>query len=67
LIEAHQASKFIGKVRSLNLQIKPLSFLEVVITWSNEVFKGVEFDMTVRMRQLGNPSPKTAERNDTAK
>jgi len=44
-----------------------LSFLEEIITSSNEVLIYCESDMVVGIRELGNPTGKTAESNDTAK
>ena len=67
MIEAHQASKMIGIVRSLKSRIKKDSFLEEIITLSSDVFKDFESDMAVGIRQLGNPTGKTAKSNDTAK
>ena len=62
-IEAHQVLKMICKVRLLKSWIKTRSFLEEIITSSKEVFKDFEFDMTVRIRKLGNQTQKTAESN----
>jgi hypothetical protein len=64
-IEAHQQSNMICKVRSLKLQIKILSFLEVIITSSKEVFKDFESNRVVRIRKLGNSTWKSAESNVT--
>jgi len=60
-IEAYQASKMICKVRSLKSQIKTRSFLEEIITSSNEAFKDLESDMVVGSRKLGNLTRNTAE------
>ena len=65
-IEAHQAVKMICNVRSLKLRIKSRSFLEEILTSSNEVFKDFESDMAVGIRQLGNPIRKIAKSNHTA-
>jgi len=43
------------------------SFLDNITASSNEVFEDFESDMEVGIRQLGNPTPKTAESNNTAK
>jgi len=43
------------------------SFLEEIITSSNEVFKDYVSDMAVEIRTLGNLTQKTAENNDTVK
>ena len=43
------------------------SFLEEIITSSNEVFKDFECDLALGIGQLGNPTQKPAESNDTAK
>jgi len=64
-IEAHQASKIICNVRSPTSLIKKHSFLEGIITSSNDVFKDVESDMAWGIRMLGNLTGKTAERNYT--
>ena len=66
-MEAHQASKMICKVRSLKSRIKTHSFLEEIITSSNEVFKDCVSDMAVEIQKLGNPTRETAENNDTVK
>jgi len=66
-IEPHQPLKMICKVRSLKSRIKTCSFLEEIITSSNEVFKDFESDMAVGIRQLGNSTWKTAQIHDTAK
>jgi hypothetical protein len=55
------------KVRSLNLRIKIRSFLEEIITSSNEVLKDCVSDMVVEIQKLGNPTQKTAENSDTVK
>jgi hypothetical protein len=55
-MEAHQASKMICKVRSLKSRIKTPSFLEEIITSSNEVFKDCVFDMAVDIRKRANPT-----------
>jgi hypothetical protein len=57
----------ICKVRSLKSRIKTRSFLEEIITYTNEVFKDCVSDMAVQIRKLGNPTGETAENNDTAK
>ena len=67
IFEAHQASKMIYRVRSLKWRIKTRSFVDEIISMSNVVFKDFECDMQVGIRQLGNPTRKTAESNDTAK
>ena len=66
-IEAHQASKMICNLRSLESQIKTHSFLEEIITSSNEVLKNFESDMVVRSRKQGDPTQQPAESNDTVK
>ena len=66
-IQAHQASNMICKVRSLKSRIKKGLFLKEIITSSNEVFKDVESDMVVWNRQLGDPTWRNAESNDTTK
>jgi len=43
------------------------SFLEEIITLSNEVFKDFESDMVVRMGQVCNPARETAESIITVK
>jgi len=60
-INAHQASKMICEFRLLKSQIKTWSFLEHIITSSNEVFKDFESDMAVGIRKLGNVTRETAE------
>jgi len=61
-MEAHEALKMILKVRSLKSQIKQRSFLQDIITFSNEVLKDIEFNMVVRNRELVNTRRETAER-----
>jgi hypothetical protein len=63
-IEAYQASKMICKVRSLKSQVQTTSFLEEIITSSNEVFQDFESDMAIEFSTLGNLTPGTAESND---
>ena len=55
------------KVRSLKSQIKTRSFLEEIITSTNEAFKDSVSDMAVEIGKLGNPTRETAENNDTVK
>jgi len=55
-IEAHQASEMICKVTSLKSQINTGSFLEEIIFSSNEVFKDLESNMAVGIRQVVNPT-----------
>ena len=57
----------ICKVRSLKSRIKTRSFLEEIITSSNEVFKDCVSDMAVEIQKLGNLTRETAENNDTVK
>jgi hypothetical protein len=64
-IEAQQALKMICNVRSLKSGIKTISFLEEIITSSNEVFKECVSDMVVEIGKLGIPTRETAENNDT--
>jgi len=64
-IEAHQASKMICNVRSLKSRIKTRSFLEEIITSSNEVFKDCVSDMVVEIGKLGILTRETAENYDT--
>jgi len=66
-IEVQQALKMICKVRLLKSQIQTRSFLEDIITSSNEVFKGLESDTAEGIRQLVNPTRTTAESNDIPK
>ena len=54
----------ICKVRLLKSRIETRSFLEEIITSSNEVFKDFESDMVARIRTQGNQTAKTAECND---
>ena len=55
----------ICKVRSLKSRINTHSFLEEIISSSNEVFNDFVSDMAVEIRKVGNPTRKTAEHNDT--
>jgi hypothetical protein len=55
----------ISKVKLLKSRIKTRSFLEEIITSSNEVFKDCVSDMAAEIRKLGNPTCETAENNDT--
>jgi len=57
----------IYKVRLLKSRVKTRSFLEEIITSSNEVFKDSVSDMGVKIQKLGNPITETAENNDTVK
>jgi len=66
-IEAQQPSMMVCKVRSLKLRIKICSFLEEIITSTNEVFKDVESDMVVGIRKPCNATEETAESKDTVK
>jgi len=66
-IEAHQAVKMICNVRSLKLRIKSRSFLEEILTSSNEVFKDSVSDKAVELRMLGILTGETAENNDIVK
>ena len=52
-IEAYQASKMVCNIRSLISRQKTRSFLEQIITWSNEVFKDCVSDMVVEIGKLG--------------
>ena len=54
----------ICNVRSLKSRIKTRSFLEEIITSSNEVFKDCVSDMVVEIRKLGILTQETAENND---
>jgi hypothetical protein len=65
--EAHQPSKMMCKLSSLKSRMNTCSFLEEIITSSNEVFKDLVSDMAVEIRKLGNPTRKTAENNHTVK
>ena len=47
--------------------MKTCSFLEDIITSSNELFKDFVSDMAVEIRMLGIPTRETAENNDTVK
>ena len=53
-IEAHKASKMTYNIWSLKSQIKTPSFLDKIITLSNEVFKDFESDLELGIRKLGN-------------
>jgi hypothetical protein len=64
-IEAHQASKMISNERSLKSRIKPRSFLDKIITSSNELFNDYVCDMAVDIWKLGTPTRHTAENNHT--
>ena len=64
-IEAHQESKMISNVRWLKSRIKTRSFVEEIITSSNEVFKDCVSDMVIEMGKLGIPTPDCAENHDT--
>jgi hypothetical protein len=66
-MEAHQASKMICNVMSHKSQIKTHSFLEEIITSSNEVFKDCVSDMVAEIHKLGNPTRETAQNNDIVK
>jgi len=55
----------IYQVRSLKSRIKTRSYLEEIITSSNDVFNDCVSDMAVEIQKLSNPTPETAENNDT--
>ena len=57
----------IWKVRSLKSRMKTHSFLEEIITSSNEGFKDYVFNMGVEIWNLGTTTRMTAENNDTVK
>jgi len=57
----------IFKVWSLKSRIKTRSFLEEIITSSNEVFKDCVSDMAEEIRKLCNPTRETAKNHDTVK
>ena len=60
-VEAHQVSKMMCKVRSLKSQILTHSYLEEIITFSNEVLYNFESDMAVGIRNLCNSTQETAK------
>jgi len=62
-IEAHQAFKMIGKVRSLKSRLNTHALLEDIITSSNEVFNDFESDIVVGIRKISNLTCETAESN----
>jgi len=62
-IEAPQASKMICKVRLFKSRIITHSYLEEIMTSSNEVFKDCESDMAVAIKRLGNWTLETADSN----
>jgi hypothetical protein len=66
-IKAHQQSTMICKVWSLKSPIKTGSFLEEIITSSDDVLMDVESDMAVGNGKLGIPTRETADSNDTVK
>jgi hypothetical protein len=51
----------IYNTRSPKSQMKPPSFLQEIIASNNEVFKGFESNITVRLRRLCNATPETAD------
>jgi len=51
----------------LKSQIKIHSFLEEIITSSNEVFKDFDSEMAVGITMLGIPTRETAENTDIVK
>jgi hypothetical protein len=57
----------ICKVWSLKSPIKTGSFLEEIITSSDDVLMDVESDMAVGNGKLGIPTRETADSNDTVK
>jgi len=57
----------IFNLRSLKLAIKRRSFLEEIITLSNEVLKDFVSDMAVEIRMLGILTRETADNHDTVK
>jgi hypothetical protein len=64
-ISAYQALKMICNLRSLKSRMKTRSFLEEIITSSNEVLKDCVLVMVVEIGKLGIPTRETAENNDT--
>jgi hypothetical protein len=63
VIEAQPASKMLRKVKLPKSRINRHSFVEVIVTSSNEVFVYFESDMTVGTWKLGNPTRETADSN----
>jgi hypothetical protein len=57
----------ICKVRSLKSRIMTRLFLVQIIFSSNEVFKDFVSNRVVEIRKLGNPTRKTANKNDTVR
>jgi hypothetical protein len=57
----------ICKVKSLKSRIQTRSFVEEIITSSNEVYKDWVSDTAVEIRKLGNSTQETADNNDTVK
>jgi len=55
----------ICNVRSLKSRIKTRSFLEEIITSSNEMFKNCVSDLVVEIGNIGIPTRETAENKDT--
>jgi hypothetical protein len=53
----------ICKVKSLKSQVKTSSFLEDIITSSNEVLKDFESNRVVGISKLGNANQETAKNN----
>jgi len=62
-IQAKQASKMICNVRILKSRIKTFSFLEVIVSSRNDVFKDFESHVVGGIRKLGNSTGETAKSN----
>jgi len=66
-IEAHLASNMSCIVRSLKSWIKTCSFLDEIITYSNEIFIDFESDIVVGSWTLGNSTRETVKSYVTVK
>jgi len=65
--EAHHSSKMNCNVWSLKSRMKTGSFLEEIITSTKVVFTDFEYDISVRIRRLVDPTRKTGKINNTVK
>jgi len=66
LLIARQASKIIWNIRLRKSRTKTRSFVEVIITSNNEVFKEFVSDKGVEIGTLGIPTRETAKYDNTA-
>jgi len=67
VIDAHQATKMICKVKFLKPPIETSSFLEEIITCRNDVLKVIVSDIVVGIWKLGNLTWETDKSHNIVK